>query len=200
MHMTSSRKKFFSSIVVFAGAVICFPGPAQAGVSDQGSREAQISDRKPYVVAHRGGRKWAPENTMAAFKKAIDAGVYGIELDIHRSKSGELMVIHDETVNRTTNGTGLIKDMTFAELQKLDAGSWFAPSFKDERVPLLSEVLALINGKCVLNVEIKNIPVAYPGIEDDLLKRFPLTNIPTRSSSAPSTMSFCIAFTRKPLN
>lgn len=128
------------------------------------------ADQAPKIYAHRGGAKWAPENTMAAFRKCKENGVYGIELDIQRCKTGELVVIHDEDLKRTTNGTGLIKDTSLSDLNKLDAGSWFGDQFKNERVPLLSDVLKLLDGKVVLNIEIKNSPVAYPGIEDDLLK------------------------------
>jgi glycerophosphoryl diester phosphodiesterase len=125
---------------------------------------------EPRIIAHRGGRKWAPENTMSAFRKSLDAKVYGVELDIHRCKSGELVVIHDEDVKRTTNGKGLIKDLTWSELSKLDAGTWYSPEFKNERLPLLKDVLALADGKMLVNIEIKNAPIAYPGIEDDLIK------------------------------
>ncbi len=129
-----------------------------------------VAADSPKIYAHRGGAKWAPENTMAAFRKCKDNGVYGIELDIQRCKTGELVVIHDEDLKRTTNGAGLIKDTSLADLNKLDAGSWFDKQFKDERIPLLSDVLKLLDGKVVLNIEIKNTPVAYPGIEGDLLK------------------------------
>ena len=140
--------------------------------------QAAATVDKPYIVAHRGGRTWAPENTMAAFRKALAEGVEGIELDIHRCKSGELVVIHDETVNRTSDlhtlagtrgGAGLVKDMTYDELRKLSNGAWFGAAFKDERIPLLSDVLKLIDGRCDLNIEIKNTPVEYPGIDKDLI-------------------------------
>lgn len=130
----------------------------------------------PLVIAHRGGRKWAPENTMAAFRKSLALGVDGIELDIHRCGSGELVVIHDHDLGRTTNGVGLIKDASFGELARLSAGAWFdeelaeCESFKQERIPLLKDVLDLVNGTIILNIEIKNTPVQYPGIEEDLLE------------------------------
>lgn len=124
----------------------------------------------PMVIAHRGGKKWAPENTMAGFKQSIEVNADGIELDIHRCKSGELIVIHDETLDRTTNGTGLVKEKSWNELSKLSAGLWFDKKFESEKIPLLSDVLQLVDGKLMLNIEIKNSPVAYEGIEDDLLK------------------------------
>ncbi|HEY9787220.1 MAG TPA: glycerophosphodiester phosphodiesterase family protein [Candidatus Obscuribacterales bacterium] len=131
----------------------------------------------PKVISHRGGRSWAPENTLAAFRMSLDIGVFGLELDVHRCASGELVVIHDEDINRTTNGVGLVKDVTYDELRRLDAGSWWDEAhgqpgesrFVGERIPLLTDVLALVDGKAMLNIEIKNTPVDYPGIEDDLL-------------------------------
>lgn len=123
----------------------------------------------PKVIAHRGGRKWAPENTMAAFRKCLDLKIDGIELDIQRCASGELVVIHDEDLKRTTNGKGLVKEKTLEELKSLSAGAWFSPEFESEKIPTLQEVLDLVKGKMIVNIEIKNAPVEYPGIEDDLL-------------------------------
>lgn len=93
---------------------------------------------------------------MAAFTLALDAGAEGIELDVHLTKDGEVVVIHDHTLARTTNGTGLVADLTLAELQELDAGLWFSPEFKGERLPSLREVLELLKEHNVLlNVETK---------------------------------------------
>jgi len=124
---------------------------------------------KPKVIAHRGGCEWAPENTMAAFKRSLEFGADGIELDVQRCASGELVVIHDVEISRTTNGAGYLKDITYPELQRLSAGSWFSEEFASERIPLLTEVLDLLEGKLTLHLEIKNAPVEYPGIEDDVL-------------------------------
>ncbi len=162
-----------SRFLLFAGltsaACSCWQ-PAVAAEQSAAKVHGAAANHQPKVIAHRGGRKWAPENTMIAFKKSLDVHVDGIELDIHRCKSGELVVIHDENVGRTTNGTGLVKDLTYLELKRLGAGAWFHSEFKSEHLPLLSEVLELIDGKAVLNIEIKNAPVGYPGIEDDLIK------------------------------
>lgn len=125
---------------------------------------------KPLVFAHRGARNVAPENTLEAFQIALDAGADGIELDVHRCATGELVVIHDEQVNRTTNGVGYVKDMSLAELERLDAGSWFDNEFAGARIPTLKQVLELVDGSAILNIEIKNTPIAYPGIEEDLVQ------------------------------
>lgn len=106
---------------------------------------------------------------MEAFKLSLDAGVDGIEFDVHRCSTGELVVIHDDDVNRTTNGVGLVRDISYAELRRLDAGSWFHPKFSSARIPTLREVLDLVAGKIILNIELKNTPIDYPGIEEDLL-------------------------------
>jgi glycerophosphoryl diester phosphodiesterase len=118
------------------------------------------------IIAHRGASRQAPENTMPAFIKAIELGAGGIELDVHLSSDGRLVVIHDEQVDRTSNGTGFVRDMSFSELKELDFGSWFSTKYKDERIPELEEVLKLIEKwDGLLNIEIKNGPVFYPGIE-----------------------------------
>lgn len=129
-----------------------------------------LAQSKTKVIAHRGGKVWAPENTMEAFKKSIALAVDGIELDIHRCKSGEIVVIHDETIDRTTDGKGLIKEMTYDELQKYSAGLWFSSKFKNEKIPLLKDVLKLVDGKVHLFIEVKNAPIRYVGLEGDLAK------------------------------
>ncbi|MDP9147296.1 MAG: glycerophosphodiester phosphodiesterase [Acidobacteriota bacterium] len=94
------------------------------------------------VIAHRGASGHAPENTLASFKKAIALGATFIETDLQLSRDARLVAIHDETVNRTTNGKGAVHDMTLAELRRLDAGSWFGSEFAGERIPTLEEILA----------------------------------------------------------
>lgn len=97
---------------------------------------------EPLIVAHRGLLKVAPENTLANFRACLELRV-GFEFDVQRSKDGHLVCIHDSTLNRTTNGTGNVADLTLAEIRELDAGSWFDPRFKDERVPTVEEVFQL---------------------------------------------------------
>lgn len=126
--------------------------------------------RLPRVIAHRGGRKWGPENTLAVFRKCVDAECYGVELDIHRAKTGELVVLHFDDLTKTTSGKGLVKDKTLRQLKRLSAGAWFSPEFATEKIPTLKEVLDIIDGQLMVNVEVKNAPDAYPGIEDDLIE------------------------------
>lgn len=122
---------------------------------------------KTIIYAHRGASGTAPENTMAAFRKAVQIGSQGIECDVQMSKDGKLVICHDELVNRTTNGKGFIKDLSYKEIRLLDAGSWFAPSFAGERIPLLEELLELLKESDIyLNIELKTGVVQYDGIED----------------------------------
>ena len=108
------------------------------------------------IIAHRGCSGKAPENTMLAFRKALAMKVDFIECDVRPSKDREIMVIHDGTVQRTTNGRGEVSGLTREEIQRLDAGSWFSARFKDEKVPTLTEVLQLVkSSSCHLLIEIK---------------------------------------------
>ncbi|MCL4859187.1 MAG: glycerophosphodiester phosphodiesterase [Caldilineaceae bacterium] len=112
--------------------------------------------RHPQIFAHRGAKLATPENTLPAFAKALEMGADGIELDVHLSKDGQLVVIHDFTVDKTTNGHGSVRDFTAAELARLDAGSHFDPSFAGVGVPTLDQVLDLVGDRCRINVEVKN--------------------------------------------
>ncbi len=107
-------------------------------------------------IAHRGASGRAPENTHASFAAALDLGAEAIELDVQLSADGELVVIHDETLERTTDGAGQVGDHTAAELAALDAGSWFGATFAGERIPRLADVLAQVRDRVTLNVEIKS--------------------------------------------
>ena len=108
------------------------------------------------IMAHRGYSSKAPENTMPAFELALEVGSGGIELDVHLTKDGEVVVIHDHTLDRTTDGKGPVESFTMAELREFDAGSWFSPAFKGTKLPALQEVLELISEHNVLlNVETK---------------------------------------------
>ena len=126
--------------------------------------DAELKEREFEVIAHKGASGIAPENTLAAFAMALEMGVDMVELDVRQTKDEEIVVIHDETLDRTTNGKGLVHDYTLEEIKQLDAGSWFDPEFSDQRVPTLKEVLDIIKGKCKVLIEIKHTD--HPHYED----------------------------------
>jgi len=109
-----------------------------------------------WIIGHRGYPAKYPENTLAAFQGALAAGVKMIELDVMLSRDRRLVVIHDESLERTTNGKGAVADHTLAELKRLDAGSWFDAAFAGQQLPELGEVLDLVNGRIYTNIEIKS--------------------------------------------
>lgn len=111
---------------------------------------------RPQIFAHRGAKAVAPENTLPAFQRALAMGVDGIELDVHCSKDGKLVVIHDESLDRTTRGSGKVGEYTAAELGKIDAGSPFHADFAGIGIPILEEVFDLVGNRCQVNVEIKS--------------------------------------------
>lgn len=110
----------------------------------------------PLYIAHRGVSARYPENTLAAFSGAIAAGAQMIELDVCLTQDRQLVVIHDDTVDRTTDGSGAVKALTLEQLARLDAGSWFDPAFHTERVPTLGQVLDAVKGRLLVNIEIKS--------------------------------------------
>jgi len=110
---------------------------------------------KPLNVGHRGASAAAPQNTLAAFRKAIELGADGVELDVQLSADGHVVVIHDFSVDATTDGTGRVAEKTLAELKALDAGAKFSPQFAGERIPTLGEVFDALEGKLLVNVELK---------------------------------------------
>ena len=129
--------------------------------------------RQIQIVGHRGAKGVAPENTLSSFQAALDAGVDMIELDVHLSKDGELVVIHDPRLERTTDGSGLVSDFTLEELKGLDAAAKFEgdASFGGQRIPTLQEVYDLVRGQVEINVEIKTAEDGsrYPGIEQKVV-------------------------------
>ena len=107
------------------------------------------------AIAHRGASSYAPENTLAAFELAIEMGVRHIELDVHATSDGHVVVLHDDTVDRTTDGSGPVTNLALATLRKLDAGSWFGREFAGERIPTFDEVLGRYKGRIHVHTEIK---------------------------------------------
>lgn len=115
----------------------------------------------PDLVAHRGSCEERPENTLASIQHAMQSGATAVEVDVRWTKDRRLVLLHDEKLDRTTNGRGPVGEMTWDELRKLDAGSWFDPKFKDEKVPELHEVLALCKGKIGVMLDLKVQGEAY---------------------------------------
>jgi glycerophosphoryl diester phosphodiesterase len=114
--------------------------------------------RLPVVVAHRGASSIAPENTIASFEQAIADGADALELDVRLTSDEEVVVIHDDTVNRTTDGKGLVGNFALAEIRALSAGRWFHRRFAGERIPTFNEVLKLGGTALGINVELKSKP------------------------------------------
>ena len=120
--------------------------------------------------AHRGASSYYPENTMLSFEKAIELGCTGIETDVQMTKDGVLVLIHDHLLDRTTKGKGLVKDFTFAELKKLDAGSFKDKSFSHCSIPSVEDLILLVQNKnTIINFEIKSDIVLYENIEEKLI-------------------------------
>jgi glycerophosphoryl diester phosphodiesterase len=133
--------------------------------------------KKPTIFAHRGASAHAPENTLAAFKLALDQGADAIELDAKLTADGHVVVMHDDTVNRTTDGSGSVKSLSLADLLSLDAGSKFPPLFKSEKVPNLEQVFELLGRKTIINVELTNYTTPKDDLADKvvaLVKKFNL--------------------------
>lgn len=111
-------------------------------------------------IAHRGASSYAPENTFAAYDKALAMGVNHIELDVQLTRDGHIVVIHDDTVDRTTNGQGSVEDFTLSELRALDAGGWFGAEYKNEPIRSLGETLEQYKGRLHFHIEIKQREIA----------------------------------------
>jgi glycerophosphoryl diester phosphodiesterase len=138
-----------------------------------------MPEHKPMIIAHRGAKGQAPENTLAAFQLGLDQGCEGIELDIHPTADGEIVVCHDPTIDRTTDGSGMIYKKTLSEIKKYDAGRWFGEAFRGQAIPTLGEVFDLVPEPIMINIEVKD---AYGGempklLIDFLRKRNRLANV-----------------------
>ncbi len=120
---------------------------------------------QPLIIAHRGSSATAPENTLAAFQLAAEQEADAIELDVDLTRDGHVIVMHDATIDRTTDGHGRVADLTLDEVRRADAGAWKDAAFKGEHVPLLEEVFEAVGQRLLINVEIKDMSLLGTGVE-----------------------------------
>lgn len=143
------------------------------------------------ILAHRGAMASAPMNTMAAFDLALEQGADGIELDVQRSSDGHAVIMHDFTVDATTDGSGAVAGKSLTELQDLDAGSWFSSAFAGERIPTLDHVFASLGHKTLINVEIKSGSAGSGGVEEQIaasIRRYSVADRVLVSSFDPNVL------------
>ena len=146
---------------------------------------------KPLIIAHRGSSAHAPENTLAAFELAADQKADAIELDAKVTKDGHVVVMHDPTIDRTTDGHGHVSDLTLAEIRQYDAGSKFGSLSVGQRVPLLEEVFEAVGPRLLINVELTNYTSQDDGLEEkvvELIKRHDLFHRVLLSSFSPLSL------------
>lgn len=145
------------------------------------------------IIAHRGANRYAPQNTIPAFRKAVEPGCDGFENDVHLTKDGQIVICHNYTVEATSNGEGTITEMTFDELRALDFGSYFCTDFKGTKIPLLSEFFELCAGLDIINVEIKTPqkPCDIVPKTIDLARRYGLQDTLIISSFSPDVLREC---------
>jgi len=129
-----------------------------------------LYDNRRLLLGHRGAAAEAPANTVPAFKRAMEVGADGVELDVHLTRDGQVVVIHDETVTSVTGRPGRVRDMTLAEIRELDAGSYFGPEFAGTRIPTLDEALEAVGPQAVVNIELKGTGVATEGLEREVVR------------------------------
>ncbi|MBN1259825.1 MAG: glycerophosphodiester phosphodiesterase [Anaerolineae bacterium] len=133
--------------------------------------------RHPLIFAHRGACREAPENTLPAFRRAVEIGAQGVELDVHLSADGAPVVIHNDTVDAVTDGTGRVGELPLDVLQALDAGAHFSPAFAGTRIPTLEEVLDEVGNQVLVNIELKAAAASGNALESavaDLVRRMGL--------------------------
>ncbi|HYF94680.1 MAG TPA: glycerophosphodiester phosphodiesterase [Symbiobacteriaceae bacterium] len=126
----------------------------------------------PLRIGHRGAAGTHPENTLVSFQRALELGCDGVEFDVHRTRDGHLVVIHDAFLDRTSNGMGLVRDLTLEQIRQYDAGAWKGAQFNGEKIPTLRELIRAMPATCLLFCELKAGSIHYPGIETELLKLF----------------------------
>ncbi|MCO4755863.1 MAG: hypothetical protein KC478_15385 [Bacteriovoracaceae bacterium] len=129
-----------------------------------------VSTGEVLPIAHRGASAYAPENTLSSITKSIELGAKYVEIDVHMTKDGEVVAIHDTTIDRTSNGKGKVREYTLVELREFDFGLWFHADFKGEIIPTISDVLRAIGDEVVLIIEFKYGGSKYPRIEEKVVE------------------------------
>lgn len=147
-----------------------------------------MSKRTFVIIAHRGQSNQAPENTVAAFDLAIRQGFKHVEADCQLTRDKVCVILHDERLGRTNNGTGLVKDADWETLKMLDAGSWFSPSFINCRIPTLHAMLEQFRDKVHIHLELKSEQEDLPKVAASILNRYPEWLASVETHSTPSTV------------
>ncbi|MEL7136232.1 MAG: glycerophosphodiester phosphodiesterase family protein [Pseudomonadota bacterium] len=150
--------RFFSFRPFILATVMIAASPFVSHADNKASGEAALPAHKIFAVGHRGAPSHAPENTIASHNAAIALGATVVEFDVRYTKDGHFVVIHDRTVNRTTNGKGRVSQLTLQEIKALDAGSWMGPEYTGIRVPTLREALRNIKGRAAVDIDFKGGP------------------------------------------
>ena len=140
-----------------------------------------MTPKRPLVIAHRGASAYAPENTLAAFELAVLQGADMLEFDLHLSSDDQPVIIHDDTLERTTTGTGPVRHLSLRELKRLDAGSWRGHAFRGQRLQSLQEVLERFRERVGFAVELKAGSSRYPGIEDRVVSLLEIYDVVERA-------------------
>jgi glycerophosphoryl diester phosphodiesterase len=136
---------------------------------------------RPLVIAHRGASAVAPEHTIAAFERALELGADGLQLDVHLSRDDQPVVMHDYTLERTTDGAGAVRALTVRELKRLDAGRWFGGAFEGQRLQTLQEVLERFRGRTRFWIELRGGSALYPGLEERVVGLLEVYDVVERS-------------------
>jgi glycerophosphoryl diester phosphodiesterase len=137
----------------------------------------KLSFPTPIIFAHRGASAYAPENTLAAFELAAEQGAPAIEFDVKLTSDRQVIILHDQTLDRTTNGSGAVTKQALAAVRELDAGSWKSVNFSGEKIPLLEEVFEAVGKKVLMNIELTNYATPFDGLVSEvavLVKKYGL--------------------------
>ncbi len=169
MKETVSRREMFERMGLYGVSTLGLMSLSHEECASSETKQKSRSPKLrtfPLLEAHRGNSAYAPENTMIAIEQAIENGADRVEIDVWSTRDNHAVVIHDETVDRTTDGSGEVRQMDVNEIKKLDAGSWKGEKFKGQNVPLLKEVLKLAKGKVMIDIDLKEPRAIKPMVRD----------------------------------